>query len=128
MELNQYHVKLAKEASKSIPHIVYVSPELKIDKMEKNYVMTQKIVETNGENKTIDIIIEKTLKLVSALQEVKMCDKDEDYLKYTNAHKNACLRIAEAKISMLQLEFLFDTVDINKHYHNMIEYMGKIHE
>lgn len=95
--------------------------------MEKNFITTQKFVEKNGEIKTLDFVIEKTLKLISALQEVKMCDKDEDYLKYSNAHKNVCVCIAEAKISMLQLEFLFDTVDINKHFHNIIENMEKIH-
>ena len=92
--------------------------------MEKEE-LTQRLIEKFGESELIDSIIEKNLKLSFSLMLHKKANKDEDYVGYVESYNKMCEEIANARIDMDHLSYIFNMYEINNHYDNMTQDLVK---
>ena len=91
----------------------------------KNRNLMQNAVEKWGEEAQMDMIIEKSLKLATAINILKRQNHKEDHASYSIAYNEVCERVADMRLMIEQSEFLFNTNEINNHYQNKLEYLAK---
>ena len=93
----------------------------------KNKDLMQDAIEKWGEEAQLDMIVDKSLILSTAIQNFKKVNLSEDDRydgpNYSIAYNEVCERIADMKVMIEQAEFLFNTNEINNHYKHKIEYL-----
>jgi hypothetical protein len=91
----------------------------------ENKNLMQDVIEKWGEETQMDMIVEKSLLLALAIQDMRRIERKEDHLSYSIAYNEVCERIADMRLMVEQAEFLFNTNEINNHYHNKVQNLVK---
>ena len=92
---------------------------LKLKEM-KNRDLMQNLVETQGEESQMDMIVNRSLQLALSINEYKKANFKENRQQYIDSYNLVCERIANVKLAIDVSEFLFNTDSINSHYENNI--------
>lgn len=94
----------------------------------ENKNLMRDVVEKSSEESQLDLMVEKSLKLATAVNILKGKNHKEDHLSYSIAYNEVCERLADVRLMVEQAEFLFNKNEVDTHYNYKLQQLKALTE